>query len=181
MENFWEYDVWAWMSLISVLFGSLLVGNLLKKSVRFLQDSLIPTSVLGGAILLIVTWIYKLITGNVMFDEAFFGENGTNNLEIITYHALALGFIASSFKTNGGRVTKQRMGEIINTGITTVATYLLQAIVGMGITLVVAFFVADFFGAAGMLLPFGYGQGTGQALNYGTIYETQFGFSGGKS
>ena len=169
------------MSLISVLFGSLLVGNLLKKSVRFLQDSLIPTSVLGGAILLIVTWIYKLITRNVMFDEAFFGENGTNNLEIITYHALALGFIASSFKTNGGRVTKQRMGEIINTGITTVATYLLQAIVGMGITLVVAFFVADFFGAAGMLLPFGYGQGTGQALNYGTIYETQFGFNGGKS
>ena len=82
------------MSLISVLFGSLLVGNLLKKSVRFLQDSLIPTSVLGGAILLIVTWIYKLITGNVMFDEAFFGENGTNNLEIITYHALALGFTA---------------------------------------------------------------------------------------
>ena len=32
-----------------------------------------------------------------------------------------------------------------------------------------------------MLLPFGYGQGTGQAMNYGNIYETQYGFVGGKS
>jgi len=38
-----------------------------------------------------------------------------------------------------------------------------------------------FFPAAGVLLPFGYGQGTGQAMNYGTIYETEFGFSGGKN
>ena len=32
-----------------------------------------------------------------------------------------------------------------------------------------------------MLLPFGYGQGTGQALNYGNIYEQDFGFVGGRS
>ena len=37
-----------------------------------------------------------------------------------------------------------------------------------------------FFQAAGVLLPFGYGQGTGQALNYGGIYENDFGFEGGK-
>jgi ESS family glutamate:Na+ symporter len=30
-------------------------------------------------------------------------------------------------------------------------------------------------------LPFGYGQGTGQALNYGNIYETENGFVGGRS
>ena len=40
---------------------------------------------------------------------------------------------------------------------------------------------ADFSPAAGILLPFGYGQGTGQALNYGGIFENDFGFSGGKS
>ncbi len=181
MENFWDSDVWGWMILISVLLGSLLVGNLLKKSIKLLQVSLIPTSVLGGAILLIVAAIYKAITGDVMFDTEFFGGNGTSNLEIITYHSLALGFVASAFKTNGGKITKQRTGEIFNTGVTTVSTYLLQAIFGMGITLIVALIIPGFFGAAGMLLPFGYGQGTGQALNYGTIYETQFGFDGGKS
>ena len=47
--------------------------------------------------------------------------------------------------------------------------------------MICAILVKDFFGAAGVLLPFGYGQGTGQALNYGTIYETDFGLNGGKS
>ena len=102
-------------------------------------------------------------------------------LEIITYHCLALGFIASAFKTSDNKMTKQRGAEIFNTGVTTVATYLIQAVFGFAVTLVAALLIKDFFVAAGVLLPFGYGQGTGQALNYGNIYETQFGFAGGKS
>ncbi|MBQ2765124.1 MAG: hypothetical protein IJF43_08855, partial [Firmicutes bacterium] len=66
-------------------------------------------------------------------------------------------------------------------GVTTVSTYLIQAIFGFAITIVAAMIMTDFFSAAGVLLPFGYGQGTGQALNYGGIYEFQFGFEGGKS
>ena len=181
MYNFSDPSVWGWILLLGVLLGSLLMGNVVKKCFPILQRSLIPTSVLGGALLLIIAGIYKLITGEVMFDTAAFNGRGTENLEIITYHALALGFIASSFKTTGGKLTKQRTSEIFNTGITTVATYLLQAMVGMAITLICALVVTDFFGAAGVLLPFGYGQGTGQALNYGTIYENDFGFDGGKS
>lgn len=181
MENFWDYNVWGWMILMAVLLGSLLVGNILKKSIPFLQDSLIPTSVLGGAILLVVAAIYKAITKEVMFDTVIFNGNGTANLEIITYHALALGFIASAFKTTGGKLTRQRSVEIFNTGVTTVSTYLLQAIFGFGITMIATLVMTNFFAAAGVLLPFGYGQGTGQALNYGTIYEVDHGFVGGKS
>ena len=128
MGNFWDFSVWGWVFLFGVLLGSLLVGNILKKSFPFLKNSLIPTSVLGGAILLIVAAIYKGITGDVMFDTAAFGTNGTAHLEVITYHALALGFIASSFKTTNSKLTKKRSGEIFNTGVTTVSTYLLQAI-----------------------------------------------------
>ena len=181
MSNFWDFEVWGWMILMAVLLGSLLVGNVIKKGIPFLQQSLIPTSVLGGAILLIVAAIYKAITGEVMFDTVAFGGNGTSNLEIITYHSLALGFIASSFKTTGGKLTKQRSTEILNTGVTTVSTYLLQAIFGMGITMIAALFIQGFFPAAGTLLPFGYGQGTGQALNYGSIYEAEHGFVGGRT
>ena len=97
MSNFWDYNVWAWILLFGTLFASLLVGTVLKKAIPGLQQSLIPTSVLGGAILLIIAAIYKGITGDVMFDTVAFGGNGTNKLEIITYHTLALGFIASSF------------------------------------------------------------------------------------
>ena len=181
MGNFWDFTAWGWILLFGVLLGSLLAGNILKKGIPLLQKSLIPTSVLGGTILLIVAAVYKAFTGVVMFDTAIFNGRGTEHLELITYHALALGFIASAFKTTGSKLTKQRSNEIFNTGITTVSTYLLQAVVGMGVTMLSALIVKDFFSAAGALLPFGYGQGTGQALNYGTIYEKDFGFVGGKS
>jgi len=181
MENFWDYSVWSWILLFGVLLISLLAGNVLKKSIPVLQKSLIPTSVLGGAILLIVAVIFKAFAGEVMFDTIIFNGNGTANLEIITYHTLALGFIASSLKTTGGKLTKQRTNEIFNTGVTTVSTYLLQAIWGLAITLVAAQVISGFFEAAGVLLPFGYGQGTGQALNYGSIDASELGFDGGRS
>lgn len=181
MENFWDFKVWSGFHLIAVLLLSLLAANVLKKSFAFLRASLIPTSVLGGGVIVIVAGIYKAITGDVMFDTAFFGGNGTAALEVITYHTLALGFIASAFKPSASKMTKQRSIEIFNTGVTTVSTYLLQAIVGLAITMITALIFSDFFEAAGILLPFGYGQGTGQALNYGGIYENEFGFDGGKS
>ena len=78
-------------------------------------------------------------------------------------------------------MTKKRTIEIFNTGVTTVATYLMQAVLGLGISMVAVLVMKDFFAAAGILLPFGYGQGTGQALNYGGIFEHEFGFEGGKS
>ena len=181
MNNFWDFSVWGWLNIMAVLFLSLLAANALKKKIRILEQSLIPTSVLGGAILLVVSSLYKIVTGNVLFEEVFFGSNGYHNLEIITYHTLALGFVASSFKTSDGKLSKKRTVEIFNTGVTTVSTYLLQAVVGFGITILASFLIKNFFQAAGILLPFGYGQGTGQAMNYGTIYETEHGFIGGKT
>ena len=181
MENFWDYSVWSGLNLAAVLLLSLLAANILKKSIKFLQASLIPASVIGGCVLIVVAGVYKRCTGEVMFDTAFFGGNGTEVLEIITYHTLALGFIASAFKPSATKLTKKRTIEIFNTGVTTVSTYLLQAVFGLGISIVASLIVTDFFPAAGILLPFGYGQGTGQALNYGGIFENEFGFVGGKS
>lgn len=181
MDNFWDFSVWGGFMLVAVLLFSLLIANVLKKTIPVLEESLIPTSVLGGGILLILSGIYKLITGDLFFDTAFFGGNGMTNLEIITYHTLALGFIASTFKSSGGKLSKQRNIEIFNTGVTTVSTYLIQGIFGLTVTLIAAMLVKDLFPASGIILPFGYGQGTGQAMNYGNIYETQHGFVGGKS
>ena len=182
MENFWESNVWGFVNILAVLLLSLLVANILRKNIKWLKDSLIPVSVIGGGILVVIAAIYKWIAGDSMFDTALFANAGTNYLELITYHCLALGFIASSLKSTQGKMTKQRAAEVFNTGVTTVSTYLLQAVVGFGITLLIAaFIIPDFFESAGVLLPFGYGQGTGQAMNYGSIYELDFGFVGGKS
>lgn len=181
MSNFWDFGVWGTFNIVAILLLSLLAANIIKNSIKFLRASLIPTSVLAGGMLLVISAVYKLITGNVMFDTAFFGGNGMAKMEIITYHALALGFIASTLKSTKNKMTKERTVEIFNTGVTTVSTYLLQAVIGFGITIIATLAIKNFFAAAGVLLPFGFGQGTGQALNYGTIYENDFGFSGGKS
>ncbi|MBE6963141.1 MAG: hypothetical protein E7443_00890 [Ruminococcaceae bacterium] len=181
MENFWDFSVWGDFHLIAMLLLSLLAANALKRVIPMLRASLIPTSVLGGALLLLASGLYKLFTGDVMFDTAFFAGKGMALLETITYHTLALGFIASTLKTSDEKMTKQRTVEIFNTGVTTVSTYLMQAVLGFGITMVAAKLVSDFFPAAGVLLPFGYGQGPGQAMNYGGIYELEYGFEGGKS
>ena len=181
MSNFWDFSVWGTILLFSVLLGSLLVGNMLKKGIPFLRNSLVPTSVIGGCVLIIVAAIYKTITGDVMFDTSAFNGVGTGTLEVVTYHTLALGFIASALKTDDSKLSKQRTVEIFNTGVTTVATYLLQGIFGLGICLIAAkFFIDGFRPEAGVLLPFGFGQGTGQAMNYGIIYE-EGGLVGGKS
>ena len=181
MENFWDSNVWGTLLLVGVLLISLLFANALKRKIKFLKVSLIPTSVLGGCILLLIAAIYKLVTGDLLFDTEFFGGNGMATLEVITYHCLALGFIAATFNSSGGKVNKKRACEIFNTGVTTVSTYLIQGVFGLAVTIIAAMIVKDLFPAAGVILPFGYGQGTGQAMNYGNIYEMQHGFTGGKS
>ena len=181
MEAFWDYSVWGFFNIFAILLMSLLVANALKKAIPVLEASLIPTSVLAGILLLIVSMVYDQFSPVKMFETPFFGENGYAYMEMITYHTLALGFIAGSLKTTGGKLTKKRATEIFNTGVTTVSTYLVQGVVGMGITMLAAWILPNFFSAAGLLLPFGFGQGTGQAMNYGNIYENQFGFVGGKS
>lgn len=181
MNSFSDSNVWGFILLLTLLLGSLMVANIFKRRIPFLKNSLIPNSVLGGIIILLIEWIYKFISGKAFFDSGMFGFSGHNTLEIITYHCLALGFIASSLKTNGGRLGKKRMGEVINTGITTVSTYLLQGIVGIVITIIAARYISGFLAGAGILLPFGYGQGTGQALNWGSVYQNEYGFVNGRS
>ena len=98
MADFWDYRIWGTINLVAVLLLSLLLANLLKRKILLLRNSLIPTSVLGGFILLLCAMGYRGITGEQLFNTAFFGGNGVTTLEMITYHCLAIGFIATSFK-----------------------------------------------------------------------------------
>ena len=181
MNEFWDVGVWGGLNVFALLLMGMLAATLIKKSIKVLRESLVPTSVLAGGVVLFVSGVYMTFSGVSLFETPFMGNEGFAILETITYHALALGFIASTFESSDGNTAPERKAEILNTGITTVSTYLIQAITGIGITIFVSKFVMDFFPAAGMILPFGYGQGTGQAMNYGSIYESQYGFLGGKS
>jgi len=180
MGSFSDFSNWGFINILVILFISLLLASILKKNIPLLKASLIPTSVLAGIMLLLVSTVYRSITGELIYNTPFFGGNGMTTFELITYHCLALGFIASSMKMGKEKFSKKRAREIFDSGVTTVSTYLLQAVLGLGITLLIAYLVMpELFKAAGVILPFGFGQGTGQALNYGNIYETEHGFVGG--
>lgn len=181
LMNFWDTSVWGGFNIFAVLLLGLLAASLVKKSIKPLKESLMPTSVLAGFLLLGVSGVYMAFSGHSLFQTNFMGGDGFSILEVITYHALALGFIASTFESSGEKGSKERKIEIFNTGVTTVSTYLVQAITGLGLTILISMVMTDIFPAAGMILPFGFGQGTGQAMNYGGIYETDYGFTGGKS
>ena len=177
-------DVWSFLLIIGVLLVSMLIASSLKRAFRVLEKSLIPVSVLGGIILLIISTIVYFATGTYLFDLQIFSSgsdfSGMEILELITYHTLGIGFIAMGMRFSDKKFTKERSVEVFNSGVTTVNTYLLQVLLGMTIVLcaMYLFNVTGLIEAAGVLLAFGFGQGTGQALNFGAIYE-QSGLEGG--
>ena len=56
----WDSNVWGFFNIMAVLLMSLLLANALKREIKFLEASLIPPSVLGGAILLIISVFYQI-------------------------------------------------------------------------------------------------------------------------
>lgn len=161
ITSFATPEAWRWLLQFCIIAIGLLIGNILRRKVPFLRKSLIPSALLGGALLLCL----KAIPGmdNIVNKQA---------MEIITYHALGLGFVALALKNNKIESKSSTM-TVIETGTLTASTYLIQAIVGLGATILLYYFGKRIFYASGLLLPMGYGQGPGQALNFGTIYTGQ--------
>ncbi|MCR4617287.1 MAG: hypothetical protein K5669_03740, partial [Lachnospiraceae bacterium] len=182
-SSFSDSSVWSFILLAAVILGSMIVASIIKRKIKFLNKSLVPVSVLGGILLLAVSVIVKAVTGEYLFNHEVFSagsdKTGIETLEILTYHCLAIGFIAMTLRKTKGK-SKTRTMDVINTGLTTVNSYLIQAFFGLTVTTVSAIFLPELLKASGLLLCFGYGQGTGQALNYGSIYEG-YGLIGGKS
>ncbi|MFA5481497.1 MAG: hypothetical protein WC282_03865, partial [Bacilli bacterium] len=115
------------------------------------------------------------LTGDVVWTNNF-----TAMLQVITYHALAIGFIALGLKTvNKERAKSKEMGRnSVKSGLIIIGTYLIQAILGLTITILFSIFFPSVVPYSGILLPMGYGQGPGQAMNIGGIYANS-GFVGG--
>ncbi len=145
----------------------ILLANVLRRKIPAVQASLMPTAVLAGFLLLLLR-----TTGILKIDMEF--------LEMLTYHMIALGFIALSLRvpektSEAAPMIGSKSGALI------VSTYLVQAIVGLVISIGLAYTVMPgFFKASGILLPMAYGQGPGQANNVGTTYEA-LGMTGGRS
>lgn len=161
--------LWNPIIQLGIIAIFVLVANILRRKIKFIRNSLMPTAVLAGFLLLILrSFGVVKVSGDL--------------LEIITYHALALGFIAMSLRIPEKPTNNK--GAVLHgakSGALIVSTYLVQAIIGLGVSiLLVLTFMPDLFPASGILLPMAYGQGPGQANNVGTTYES-LGMLGGRS
>ena len=69
--NFWDVEVWGGVNVFAMLLLGLLIASLLKKSFKVLRESLIPTAVLGGFVLLVISGVYMTFSGDSMFNTKF--------------------------------------------------------------------------------------------------------------
>jgi len=172
-----NYDaVWAFMVQIGLLLLFLMLGNLLRRSVPLFRKCLVPSALLGGALLLIVNILCKQF-GFVLVDNRL--------MQVITYHCLAIGFASMTLKTEKS-THKTNRAQVFEFGALQGGTYMLQAFVGLGITLIL--FLLTRHGdhiisyVCGLILPLAFGQGPGNALswdiNFTNVPAAQFAGNG---
>ena len=137
--------VWSFLVQLGLLLLFLMLGNILRRTIPLFRKCLIPSALLGGALLLIVDIICKSF-GITLVDNRM--------MQVITYHCLAFGFAAMSLKTEKSNV-KTKNCQIVEFGALQGGTYMLQAFTGLVITIV-----------CGLILPLGFGQGPGNALTW---------------
>ena len=90
-----DYSTWGFMIQIGVLFMALLAANIIREKVPFIRKMLFPNALIAGLLIFVV----KLITGlfNVDYEPIF----NSGVMQIITYHALGIGFAAMALKQAG--------------------------------------------------------------------------------
>ena len=152
--------VWSFMVQLGLLLIFLMIGNSLRRKIPLFRNCLVPSALLGGTMLLLVNIITKRFDF-VLVDNRL--------MQVITYHCLAIGFAAMSLKTEKS-THKTSKAQVLEFGALQGATYMLQAFVGLGITLVL--FLLTRHGdkiisyVCGLILPLAFGQGPGNALSW---------------
>ena len=156
-----NYDaVWSFMVQLGLLLLFLVLGNILRRTIPLFRKCLIPSALLGGALLMVVDVIAKQF-GLTLVDNRL--------MQVITYHCLAIGFAAMSLKTEKS-AHKTNPAQVVEFGALQGGTYMLQAFMGLGITLIL--FLLTRHGdqvvsyICGLILPLAYGQGPGNALSW---------------
>lgn len=162
-------SVWKLAVQILLLLGFLVLGNMLRRSIPFLRKSFIPSALIGGILLVLVNLFIKWVspTDFELIDREI--------MKVITYHALAIGFIATTLKVANKEKRKTLGALSIQNGLLTGATYMLQAVFGIVTVLVFYWLGAKVFRASGIILPLAFGQGPGNAMTW----DVNFGIADG--
>ena len=172
---FWAFDFyWSQIIQFSIIMAILLMANVLRRKVRWLKESLLPVAVIGGFLGLLMKYLLNgspiSIANLVIEDLSLFN---VDILSSFTYHAIAIGFGALTLKgidqINQRPIRKKPLA--VKSGMVIINSYLIQGIFGLLVSIILSFIFINIPNYAGFLLPMGYGQGPGQALNVGDIFQ----------
>ena len=168
--------VWSFIVQLGLLLLFLMLGNVLRRKITLFRNCLIPSALLGGGLLLVVDIICKQFNFTLVDNRM---------MQVITYHCLAIGFASMSLKTEKS-THKTNPTQVVEFGALQGGSYMLQAFIGLGITLLL--FLPTQNGDSvisyicGLILPLAYGQGPGNALswdiNFTNMPVTQFAGTG---
>jgi ESS family glutamate:Na+ symporter len=151
IENWGSFNFFVYLGVL------LFIAKIIKEKLPFLNKIIIPSALIAGFI--------GLLLSDGFLNVIPIGEDG-ERFDIVynvVYHALAIGFIALTLRRDKANTTK----KVWSTGMIIVSTYLLQAVLGATVVLLL---FKDIFLGAGLLLPLGFGQGPGLATSIGDGY-----------
>ncbi len=152
--------VWSFMTQLGLLLLFLMLGNILRRKIPLFRNCLVPSALLGGGVLLLVDFICKQCNF-ILVDNRL--------MQVITYHCLAIGFAAMTLKTEKS-THKTNRAQVVEFGALQGGSYMLQAFVGLGITILLFVFTKNGGNVisyiCGLILPLSYGQGPGNALSW---------------
>ncbi len=168
--------VWSFLVQLGLLLLFMLLGNILRRKIALFRKGLVPSALLGGTVLLVLNMIVKPLGFN-MVDKQM--------MQVITYHCLAIGFAAMTLKTEKS-LHKTSRAQVVEFGALQGGTYMLQAFLGLGLTILLFFVTKDGKSVisyiCGLILPLAFGQGPGNALswdiNFTNTPATQFAGNG---
>jgi len=198
-DAYWEAmgaGRFMWGVIIVLMIGTMLIlANILRRKVKIFRRALMPTAVIAGLIFLIIKEIvfattnvqgiyidriYEYVSGERVYTNTLnFGDLFEGVLQGIIIHALPIAFIALGLRDKKN-FSKEKEGEIkltgkragpLRSGSVLVSTYMVQALVGLTVTIVLFSFIGDLLPGAGLFLPIGFGQGPPQAFAMGDIWN----------
>ncbi len=168
MQTPFSFELIISFGLLSLF---LLIGLILRAKIRFFQNYLIPSSLIGGFAGLLV-----LNTFPVNLNLEIF--------EAITYHLFSVSFISVGLTAFAGTGQKPNVTSptvkgvakgVFWGGLIEGATLAVQSLVGCSLVFLFVFAGYDLFPTFGLFAPLGFTQGPGQALSFGKVWEG-FGF-----
>lgn len=147
----------------------LCIGMLLRAKVPFLQNMLVPSSVIAGILGIIFMNVIPGMGVDVGTDAEMF-TTIVNHLFTVSFISISL---TSAPRAEGNNAKNTAKGTV-GLGLVWCLLYALTPVVGFGVVLLIGRGV-DMHEIYGMLVQFAFCQGPGQSAAYGVIFE-QYGW-----